>query len=231
MPELARIRITHELPELGATAAIGETIGRTLRGSDVVALAGEMGAGKTTLVRSIAVAMGIDAGEVSSPTFLVVAEHVAADAQDNAEPRPDLVHVDAYRLGGADELDSLGWDRFEGDGMASRVLIAEWPDRIGEALDDLAGGAIAQVSLEITGRSSRRITLDLPEAWLEREAIEAMSRREPIRCRAEGVWVSPDNPAWPFSTARAQQADLYKWFAGDYRISRDMSEADLDQGE
>ena len=226
MPEIGRIRITHELPELGATAAIGETIGRSLRGGDVLALAGEMGAGKTTLVRSIASAMGIDSGEVSSPTFLVVAEHV------HPEPaKPDLVHVDAYRLGGADELDSLGWDRFEGDGMASRVLIAEWPDRIAEALDDLAGESIARVSLEITGRSSRRIVLDLPERWLEREAIEAMSRREPIRCRSEGVWVSPDNPAWPFSTARAQQADLYKWFAGDYRISRDMSEADLEQGE
>ncbi len=228
MPDPGRITITHELPEPGATAAIAETIGRALRAGDVVALSGEMGAGKTTLVRAIAGAMGIDQGEVSSPTFLVIAEHASRDAST-----PDLVHVDAYRLGGGDELDSLGWDRFEGDGMASRVLIAEWPDRIEAAIDDLAGGpnAVARLTLEITGESSRRIVLDLPERWLEREAIEAMTRREPIRCRGEGVWVAPDNPAWPFSTARAQQADLYKWFAGDYRISRDMSEADLDQGE
>lgn len=226
MPD--RLTITHDLPEPGATGALAGTLARGLRAGDVVALAGPMGAGKTTLVRHLAAALRLDARAVASPTFLVIAEHDA--------PGPGvlgLVHVDAYRLGSPDELESLGWDRLERGGLGARVLIAEWPDRLGPALAELAGGPerLARVALEITGEGARRVVMDLPSSWADRPAIARLAQREPIRCRSEGTWVAPDALSWPFATERAQQADLYRWFAGDYRISREIEQADLEQDE
>src|SRR5262245_47994123 len=82
------------------TLLLGGALGSLLRGGDVVLLDGPLGAGKTTLVRAVAAGMGLDTGAVASPTFVVVHEY-----------GDRLVHVDAYRLGSAEDLDSLGWDR------------------------------------------------------------------------------------------------------------------------
>ncbi|MDP6890541.1 MAG: tRNA (adenosine(37)-N6)-threonylcarbamoyltransferase complex ATPase subunit type 1 TsaE, partial [Phycisphaerales bacterium] len=82
-----------DLPDLESHQHFGRVIAGLLVGGDIVALRGELGAGKTTLVAAIGRFMGID--DISSPTFGIVHEH----------PRPQggrLLHVDAYRLGGVD---------------------------------------------------------------------------------------------------------------------------------
>ena len=85
-----------------AMAGLGATIAAQLRAGDVVLLTGELGAGKTTLTRGLGAALGVR-GTVTSPTFVLARTH----------PRPGgapLVHVDAYRLRDAAELDDLDID-------------------------------------------------------------------------------------------------------------------------
>lgn len=115
-----------EAPDLDAMHAIGTRIGSRLRAGDVVALSGDLGAGKTTLTRSIVAALGIDPAIVSSPTFVLI----------NIYPNPggpDVAHADAYRLGSAEDLDSLGWERVANN---DHIVIVEWPERIEGALPE-----------------------------------------------------------------------------------------------
>jgi tRNA threonylcarbamoyladenosine biosynthesis protein TsaE len=116
----------------------------------VIALLGELGAGKTTLVHGLAAALGI-AGPVPSPTFVLVREY---------EGRVRLVHVDAYRLADADEALAIGLDEhLPGDG----VTAVEWAERVAELLPEEA----LTVALEVDGLQ-RRATLSGPEMarWL-----------------------------------------------------------------
>lgn len=88
-----------------------------------IALYGNLGAGKTTLVKAFAAAAGIDPAEVVSPTFGLVHEH--------ASPQGLLLHADLYRLIGPDDLHELGWE----DALARATwAFVEWPERIAAAL-------------------------------------------------------------------------------------------------
>jgi tRNA threonylcarbamoyladenosine biosynthesis protein TsaE len=119
------------------TARVGGAVGALLRAGDVLALHGDLGAGKTNLVRGIAAGMGLDERQVSSPTFVIVNEYTARASDARAEPVGPLLHVDAYRLSGPDDLDSVGWERVM-DGTAA--VAVEWAERIagGGALGDEA---------------------------------------------------------------------------------------------
>lgn len=102
---------------------LGREIGRALSAGELVVLTGELGAGKTTLTRGIADALHVR-GPVQSPTFVIARTHPSlADG-------PPLVHVDAYRLGSAAELDDLGLD------LERSVTIVEWGRGMVEALVD-----------------------------------------------------------------------------------------------
>lgn len=139
------------------TIQLGERIGRVLRAGDVVALVGELGAGKTRLVRGIARGMGIDAHAVSSPTYVIVQEYTP-----NNESTPPLVHVDAHRLRADDGLSSLGWDSARDPGA---VVVIEWGDRIAAELptDSL------RITIEHTeSQHERRIALQGDGRWRER---------------------------------------------------------------
>jgi tRNA threonylcarbamoyl adenosine modification protein YjeE len=88
-----------------------------------VALSGDLGAGKTTFVKAVAAAVGIDPGEVVSPTFGLIHVH--------ASPSRRIVHADMYRLSTAADLHEIGWD----DAVAaSGWTFVEWPERIAAAL-------------------------------------------------------------------------------------------------
>lgn len=107
------------LEDLAATDRLGRMIGAELRAGDVVVLAGELGAGKTALTKSIAVGMGITE-TITSPTFVISRVH--------AGPGVRLVHVDAYRLGGAVELEDLDLDT----DLARAAVVVEWGTGLAE---------------------------------------------------------------------------------------------------
>lgn len=137
------------------TMALGERIGRLLRAGDVVLLHGDLGAGKTCLVRGVARGMGIDPGAVNSPTFVVVNEY------DAPAGRPHLVHMDAYRLGGPEDLDDLGLDESLGGG----ALVIEWAERVASAFESPA----LEIHLHHDGGDRRSILIETRDPrWAER---------------------------------------------------------------
>jgi len=112
--------MTIKLPDLAAMDALGRRIAANLYVGDVVALTGGLGAGKTTLARSIISALGF-AEEVPSPTFTIIQTY------DPPAISLPLVHADFYRLDSPAEVAELGLD----DYREGAVLLAEWPDHAG----------------------------------------------------------------------------------------------------
>src|SRR3989442_10482294 len=106
------------------TERLGERLGRAARPNDVFALSGELGTGKTVLARGVAIGLGIDASEISSPTFIIMREHGGG--------RLPFFHIDLYRLEGVD-LANTGWEECLD---AGGVTVIEWPDRAGPLLPD-----------------------------------------------------------------------------------------------
>ena len=100
------------------TVALGREVGAALQPGDVVALDGDLGAGKTHLAKGIVAGLGGDADAVTSPTFVLVQEH-ATD--------PPVRHLDLYRLDTEHALDSIGLDEMLADVEA--VTLVEWPER------------------------------------------------------------------------------------------------------
>lgn len=103
---------TLTVPTPEAMAELGRSIARQLRAGDLVLLNGELGAGKTTLTRGIGEGLGVR-GAVTSPTFVLARTHPSTAGAP-------LVHVDAYRLGSAVELDDLHID------FAASIVVVEW---------------------------------------------------------------------------------------------------------
>jgi tRNA threonylcarbamoyladenosine biosynthesis protein TsaE len=101
----------------------------------IVQLEGEMGAGKTCFVRGLCEGLGGDPRQVSSPTFSIVQEYEVANGNR-------LVHIDAYRLSGEDELESIGWDELLQDAHA--IIAIEWPSKIKKAIP--AGALLMNIS-------------------------------------------------------------------------------------
>lgn len=105
------------------TKALGIRIGELARAGDLIVLTGPLGAGKTVLVQGIGVGLGIR-GHINSPTFVISRIHT--------EGRLPLVHVDAYRLGAAAEIDDLDLDT----DLAASVTAIEWGAGLVEQLTD-----------------------------------------------------------------------------------------------
>lgn len=130
-----------------ATVRAGETLAKRIRPGDIVTLTGDLGAGKTTMVRGLLQALGHE-GEVPSPSFAIVQPYEELD--------PPVWHVDLYRIEDRREIEELGLDSV-GDG----VLVVEWPERAGPNVWPEA----LRLSLEITGARKRRLTAEVPAAW------------------------------------------------------------------
>ena len=124
------------------TEALGARLAQALPNGSVVAMYGDLGAGKTAFVRGMARGMGIDM-RVSSPTFTIVNEYLG---------RRSLFHFDMYRLASADELFDIGWeDYLDRDGICA----VEWSENVEDAFD----GTECVVNIEKTGDNGRRITI------------------------------------------------------------------------
>ena len=116
---------TFDAPDADAMRLLGERVGRSLAAGDLVVLTGELGAGKTTFTQGLGTGLEVR-GSVTSPTFVIARVHPSLVAG------PDLVHVDAYRLGGLAELDDLDLDT----SLDSAVTVVEWGAGLAEALAD-----------------------------------------------------------------------------------------------
>ncbi|MFA6045482.1 MAG: tRNA (adenosine(37)-N6)-threonylcarbamoyltransferase complex ATPase subunit type 1 TsaE [Phycisphaerales bacterium] len=150
----------YDCANLDATLALAAEVARSLRAGDVIALDGPMGAGKTTFVRGLAAALGINPAIVSSPTFVVVNNYPVPRAAAGPLAGGTLIHVDAYRLSGADDLDSLGWERlFNEDGSARgrAAAVIEWPGRVEDAMP--RGKRLVRVTMTPVGRDARRVEI------------------------------------------------------------------------
>ena len=136
-----------------ASFFVGARIAAGLRIGDVVALAGGLGAGKTTLAREIIAALGYT-GEVPSPSFAIL------EVYDAPPLRLAVVHADFYRLKDPAEARELGLDDYRGEA----ALIAEWPDHAGGFAHEPAC-----LSIALETADSGRVAVVSPGAdWLER---------------------------------------------------------------
>ena len=127
------------------TEALGRAIGLAGRGGELVGLVGELGAGKTRLVKGIALGLGLKAGQVRSPTFVLIREH---------QGRLRLYHVDAYRLENSGQLENLGFDEIAaGDGL----VVVEWADRVWELIKQYEP---MEIHLEHASETQRTIRLE-----------------------------------------------------------------------
>lgn len=147
--------VTRELPTAQDTQALGHELGRVLRAGDLVVLTGDLGAGKTTLTQGLAEGLGVR-GPITSPTFVIARVH------PSLVDGPALVHVDAYRLGGAAELDDLDLDA----DLDASVTVVEW----GEGLVEQLSGDRLEVVLERSGseddQARRAILRGVGPRWL-----------------------------------------------------------------
>lgn len=155
-----------------STLALGRLLGRRLRPGQVVALYGDLGAGKTVLSRGIARGLGIQTA-VTSPTFTVVQEYPCADGTF-------LFHLDLYRIADAAAALAFGIDEylFAADG----VTLVEWPERIPELLGHPGSRREAlAIHLEHAADGSRRLRLPARLADAVREDL----RQAPVDGLAE----------------------------------------------
>lgn len=119
----AVVEVVVRVGDEAALASLARVVAACLPRPTFVALHGDLGAGKTTFVKAVAAAVGIDPTDVISPTFGLVHEHAAAGMQ--------LLHADMYRLLGADDLHEIGWH----DAISRATWsFVEWPERIAAAL-------------------------------------------------------------------------------------------------
>jgi tRNA threonylcarbamoyladenosine biosynthesis protein TsaE len=128
------------------TIAFGGTLAEMLAPPKLVLLRGDLGAGKTTLIKGIAAAFeAAEEEDVTSPTFTLVHEYRC--------PRANLYHIDLYRIDTQRELETLGLDDLRAD--SNGILLIEW----GEKFPRLQRERDVEISLERQGENGRKITV------------------------------------------------------------------------
>jgi tRNA threonylcarbamoyladenosine biosynthesis protein TsaE len=139
-----------DLPSDDDTLDLGRRLAGLLRAGDVIALKGELGAGKTTLARAII--QSLHPGEtVPSPTYTLV--------QPYESETLTIYHYDLYRLQTSSELDELGWDAAQ-----SGATLVEWPEKAGGRLP----AERLEITLEILGEARRATLAAIGKAWQTR---------------------------------------------------------------
>lgn len=167
--------IESDAPE--ATLALGRALGAALRPGDMLALTGDLGAGKTWLVKGVAEGLGIPAREVTSPTFVLM--HVY-------EGRIPLAHFDAYRLSGGEEMLDFGAEEaFYGQGASA----VEWAERVEDVLPEDR----LEVCMSVVGQHSRRLEFR-PTGPRAAELLKALTQSR-AACGASGPRGTGPRPA------------------------------------
>lgn len=133
-----------EVSSVEETWTLAKELAKELKPGDIVCLEGDLGAGKTTFVQGLAVALGVP-GRVTSPTFCIVQEHQSHDVL--------LVHMDLYRLHGEEDVEAIGWEDYLARGA---IFAIEWPERAGLLIPSTAH----RIVLHHLGEENRRITID-----------------------------------------------------------------------
>jgi len=198
------------------TRRIAECLAAGIRAESravVIAIEGELGAGKTRFVRGLAAGFGADVDAIASPTFVLLVEHRGIEMT--------LVHMDAWRLRGAGELDSLGFDELLH--RANCVVAVEWPSKIATALPE----ARIDVAIEWMADNERRLTITDRRGELQAERVAtALALFVPSiaperqRCPTCNRDVSAASATFPFCSSCCRMADLGRWFGGQFRLSR-----------
>ena len=132
-----------DLPSVQATESLGCMLGRQLLGGEIIALTGDLGAGKTVLVRGLASGVEIDPELVTSPTFSLIHEY---------HGRIHLIHADLYRLESPQELANIGFHEYLN---STSTVVIEWAERMGK---DLPTDRL-EIHLYHQQRTSRKATL------------------------------------------------------------------------
>ena len=165
---------TRTVPTSDDMEAFGHELGRLLRAGDLVVLSGPLGAGKTTLTRGIGEAMNVR-GPVTSPTFVLARTHPSLNGGT------PLVHVDAYRLGSALELDDLDID------FAGSVVVVEW----GSGMLDGVAESWLDVAIDRPSGAGGASTTDAGKASASGAGLDEDAPEEP-----RTVTVTPHGPRW-----------------------------------
>jgi len=141
------------------TIALGKKIGENLVGGEVVSLVGNLGSGKTHLIKGVADGVGVDQeDEVNSPTFVLINEYTGP------EVRLDIYHIDAYRLDSVQEFEMLGFD----DLCYERsVVLIEWADKVESALK-----SVDPISIELSHISENQRKICIKN--ISSELLEAL---------------------------------------------------------
>ncbi|MBI5071962.1 tRNA (adenosine(37)-N6)-threonylcarbamoyltransferase complex ATPase subunit type 1 TsaE [Candidatus Falkowbacteria bacterium] len=132
------------------TLAFAEKFAKNFRGGEVVALIGELGAGKTVFTKGLAHGLGIKE-RVQSPTFLLMKIYNIHPSTGSGHKIKNLVHVDAYRLSGAAELANIGI--LDWLGRPDTVTVIEWADKVVELLRDRK---VIKIKMELGKKEEER---------------------------------------------------------------------------
>ncbi|OQY03216.1 MAG: tRNA (adenosine(37)-N6)-threonylcarbamoyltransferase complex ATPase subunit type 1 TsaE [Planctomycetales bacterium 4572_13] len=131
------------------TVELGKRIGALLKGGEVIALVGNLGTGKTHLIKGIAAGLGANESDaVSSPTFVLVNEYFGRDGLIH------IYHIDAYRMKSVKEFQSLGFDEYC---CSDSVVLVEWADKVMTAVEEFDP---MMVRLEHINENQRRIVIE-----------------------------------------------------------------------
>ena len=137
------------------TIAVGRRIAELLVPPKFLILRGDLGAGKTTLVKGIAEALeAADPDEVTSPTFTLIHEYEGTRAVDGRREPVMLYHLDLYRIQNERQLDSLGLDELQ---SPDSVVLVEW----GEKFPSVVKRSHGEIEMRTTGGDTRAITMRL----------------------------------------------------------------------
>jgi len=139
------------------TIRVGHEIAKLLHPPKFLILHGDLGAGKTTLVKGIAEALdAADPDEVTSPTFTLIHEYEGTQGTDGHKTPVKLYHLDLYRIEGERQLDTLGLDDLS---TPDSIVLVEW----GEKFPSVVKRSQGEIVMRSAGGDTRKITLTLKE--------------------------------------------------------------------